>query len=1074
MKFQYLNVFKLKGVLSRDWVGVGLAATYPASYLFPSSYPSRPMKSSSLIRLRAGAKVPSTVVRDFNVTAIGCIRSAAALVAFAAMVSPPQVVSAANVTWSNVGTTDFNTGTNWTGGSGTGQDPIGAGDDGMPTSADFAVFGTATPSFQPDISAGSTLLGISFTTLSGGWTLGSANNSVLTLTSVGTGATSAINAANTSGTNTVSSVLVLGGAGATTATLTQAAGGTLALTGDISSTNAITGLSLVAGGAAGTFTLSGNNTYSGTTSLTSTNVKLNINSATAISSGALVFGASGTIDNTSGTASLVLTNNNNINLSGGNLTYTGTGGNSLSFGSGVLTVSGGNRTATVNGGTLTIGSIDADAVGRTFTKAGAGTLTITGAAGSNFQGGYLTTAGTTIIGNKAALGSGNISIGTATLQASADLSGANKISNTVSLTGTGAPGATFSGLNNIEIGGKLSGGAGSRTITNSISGGALTLTDVDIGSDATARTLTIAGAGNTTISGVIANGIGSSAANILAITSTGVTTLNGDNTYTGSTTLSSGTGTIQVGHNNAFGTGALNFNTAVLAASGGARTLANAVNFVNANNYAIGGSQDLTLSGAMTWFGSQTLTVDNTGTTTFAGALSLRDTGTATRSFTLAGAGNTKFTGVISNGTSYNATTTFNGSGVAELNASNTYTGTTSIGSGKTVRLGNANGLGRWNVGATTATGGGTTVSSGGALDLNGQTGIVENITLNGTGVGGNGALINSNIGTEAVLDVGLTGIATTTGGTGYTSAPTVTISGGGGTGATADAVISGGVIVGYTLTNAGSGYGSTSTAMSVSLSGGGFTTAGTATASVSSVALGSATTIGGAGNILINSRITGTNTLTKDGTGRLTLAGANSYTGATTLSNGSLFVNGSITSAVTANAGIFGGTGSSTQTVAINTGATFTGGGYGSVGTFTTTNVTGTTLASGSTFYVDFNSTLGTFDKLVTSGLSLTNANLVLNNIGASDGLTLNQTFVIVDKTGAGSVGGTFLNLAEGGTVNSGIYTFSISYVGGTGNDIALTVLSISSVPEPATYAAIAGAVLLGFTVVRRRRRIV
>ncbi len=58
-------------------------------------------------------------------------------------------------------------------------------------------------------------------------------------------------------------------------------------------------------------------------------------------------------------------------------------------------------------------------------------------------------------------------------------------------------------------------------------------------------------------------------------------------------------------------------------------------------------------------------------------------------------------------------------------------------------------------------------------------------------------------------------------GGTGYTSAPTVTISGGSGTGATATATVAGGSIVGFTITNAGSGYTSTPT---ITLSGGGGT----------------------------------------------------------------------------------------------------------------------------------------------------------------------------------------------------------------------------------------------------------
>lgn len=72
--------------------------------------------------------------------------------------------------------------------------------------------------------------------------------------------------------------------------------------------------------------------------------------------------------------------------------------------------------------------------------------------------------------------------------------------------------------------------------------------------------------------------------------------------------------------------------------------------------------------------------------------------------------------------------------------------------------------------------------------------------------------------------------ITVTAGGSGYTSAPTVSFSGGGGSGATATAYVgSGGAVVGIIVTNGGSGYSSTPT---VSFSGGGGSGA-TATATV-------------------------------------------------------------------------------------------------------------------------------------------------------------------------------------------------------------------------------------------------
>ncbi len=64
-----------------------------------------------------------------------------------------------------------------------------------------------------------------------------------------------------------------------------------------------------------------------------------------------------------------------------------------------------------------------------------------------------------------------------------------------------------------------------------------------------------------------------------------------------------------------------------------------------------------------------------------------------------------------------------------------------------------------------------------------------------------------------------IVGIMLTVEGTGYTTAPTVTIAGGGGTGATATATVSGNKVVSITLTNAGTGYTSEPT---VSIAGGG------------------------------------------------------------------------------------------------------------------------------------------------------------------------------------------------------------------------------------------------------------
>lgn len=95
-------------------------------------------------------------------------------------------------------------------------------------------------------------------------------------------------------------------------------------------------------------------------------------------------------------------------------------------------------------------------------------------------------------------------------------------------------------------------------------------------------------------------------------------------------------------------------------------------------------------------------------------------------------------------------------------------------------------------------------------------------ITDNGTNFSGAGqfefALVTStNVSTQATAVATnttgfITGIGIINPGNGYTTAPTVTISGGGGFGATANATVSVGKVTGITVTDAGSGYASTPT----------------------------------------------------------------------------------------------------------------------------------------------------------------------------------------------------------------------------------------------------------------------
>jgi fibronectin-binding autotransporter adhesin len=99
-------------------------------------------------------------------------------------------------------------------------------------------------------------------------------------------------------------------------------------------------------------------------------------------------------------------------------------------------------------------------------------------------------------------------------------------------------------------------------------------------------------------------------------------------------------------------------------------------------------------------------------------------------------------------------------------------------------------------------------------------------------------------------------------------------------------------------------------------------------------------------------------------------------------------------------------------------------------------------------------------------------------------------QKYVIIDNDGSDAVDGTFTDLPEGATFEADGVTFSISYVGGDGNDVELTVVAVSPdtgfalltnnpfVAMALMLGAAGGVALiarrqfrLGFAAVRRRR---
>jgi fibronectin-binding autotransporter adhesin len=152
---------------------------------------------------------------------------------------------------------------------------------------------------------------------------------------------------------------------------------------------------------------------------------------------------------------------------------------------------------------------------------------------------------------------------------------------------------------------------------STVAGGSLVLNGtVDLNANAsTSRTLNVAGAGNTTFNGVIQNSFAGSTGN-LAYSGTGILTLAGTNTYSGTTTLSNG-GTTLINGDQSSATGAVSVNnTGTLLGGtgtiGGAVTLNTASRITGATNGTVG---TLTLASNLTVLGTSGYIVDISGTT---------------------------------------------------------------------------------------------------------------------------------------------------------------------------------------------------------------------------------------------------------------------------------------------------------------------------------------------------------------------------------------------------------------------------------------------------------------------------
>ena len=172
---------------------------------------------------------------------------------------------------------------------------------------------------------------------------------------------------------------------------------------------------------------------------------------------------------------------------------------------------------------------------------------------------------------------------------------------------------------------------------------------------------------------------------------------------------------------------------------------------------------------------------------------------------------------------------------------------------------------------------------------------------------------------------------------------------------------------------------------------------------------------------------------LEKTGWGTLILSGANTYSGATTVSSGLLVVNGSIdNSAVTVGfGGALGGTGS-TGALTVNFGGIHAPG--NSIGTQTVNGAY--TLSPAGILIVEANAA-GQSDKVVVNG-TVTLTDSILAVLAKFGDYSVATNYTIIDNDGADAVTGTFGAVA----VSSIFLDASIDYAGGDGNDVILRLV--------------------------------
>lgn len=726
--------------------------------------------------------------------------------------------------------------------------------------------------------------------------------------------------------------------------------------------------------------------------------------------------------------------------------------------------------------------------------------------------------------------------------------------------GTTASSITFgSGAGAFEISGQAltlggSSGGGYTVITQASANNQIISANLTLGGGGGDRSIVMSGAGSLTLSG----NLNYSNSWLFPNTTAGTIVLSGNNSGDGKGAIVSG-GTNQmratIGNNVAGTQLVLGSDTALgNATSGdvglgtaafrgiqarqqtnistvGNRDLSAYAIAINANNVTFNGAANMTIGHIINQGGNRDFVVSSTGRVSVSNGISLSHDQTGRSLYlNLSGAGGMVVDGKLydtfhSGGlTSGSSTLRKAGAATLTLNGdSSNFSGSILVDAG-TLKLGHGNALGN-----TTGT---TTITSGATLDLNGQSTGETIASISGTGVGGNGALVNSNTSVAASVtqdivnpgsltiggagDITLTrirsvGVFTVT----KTGGGTLTTNGSSHNNLSAWDIQAGKVVFantsglaadrgvalnGGTLQLSGSNSNLVNDGQLFTINSGTFDLNGKSEAVAS---------IGGNGGIVTNTNATtatlyvgggvggsssanyggviqdgaGQLNLTKDGTGIQTLSGENTYTGLTTISNGTLAL---------------AATGSIDDTSGVRLGATGVFDVSAKTGGYAVSNLTGsgdvigaltvtTELAAGfSAGTIDFSDdlTLGSSSayafELIGGTTGLNSADLVnvagdltislaTLNLAQLGTYTPNDKFTLFAY--AGALNGNFAGLANAAEFTGAGGLWKINYFdtsAGTNGGTGTSFVTITAVPEP--RAALLGG--LGLLALLRRRR--